>query len=218
MQTMYMNLIWNLTRVVFCYFKGLPTFLTHSENAMLVLIAVSMHPFDPNILLNSLKAGRRAFEACTPSRLLAHNKFFLYLRCRELPSTAQPVQPNVEQMLGVFSFGLQILFSCSSGLRHAPAQVSKPQIISSQNRPAQYSKEKASLPKSGATPGASIPSTPQLLGDCTIGLAICGQMHMRLGHVLQQTVLEHIACDACHSIQGTSLMRKQAYCTMTASG
>ena len=145
MQTMYMNLIWNLTRVVFCYFKGLPTFLTHSENAMLVLIAVSMHPFDPNILLNSLKAGRRAFEACTPNRLLAHNKFFLYLRCRELPSTAQPVQPNVEQMLGVFSFGLQILFSCSSGLRHAPAQVSKPQIISSQKQ--QHTKSTSSILK-----------------------------------------------------------------------
>ncbi len=36
-----------------------------------------------------------------------------------------------------------------------------------QNQPAQGSKEKASLPKSGAAPGASIPSTPQLPGDCT---------------------------------------------------
>jgi len=41
---------------------------------------------------------------------------------------------KLEQMLFVFffGFGLQILFSFVPGLRHAPAQVSKPQIISSQ--------------------------------------------------------------------------------------
>ena len=80
-----------------------------------------------------MKAGRRTCDACTPDLSSCTQTIYLYLFLNAKSCTAHPVQPNTKQMLlGVWP-----------GLRYAPAQVPKPQVINSKHNSTQVNRLKA---------------------------------------------------------------------------